>query len=137
MTAGPVVGEVLGTFDTTIPADFTARLTTILTDDAAAAESSTVLPGAFVFFSFLPDMRWMERTGVAFERSLATRRQLQVHAQIRPGDRLAGRSVITEVTQDRHGRPRCSVTIGTEYHREGALVLEESVTYLNLEGEQP
>lgn len=132
MSDEPVPGMVLGTFDTTIPDDFTTRLDAVLGAGDARADRPTVPPGAFVFFSFLPDMSWMEKTGVAFDRSLAIRRKLRVHDDVRTGDRLVGRSVVAEVNSDRRGKARRFVTIATDYQRDGHLVLEEAVTYLTV-----
>ena len=131
MSAELAVGTVIGTFDKTLPPDFTRRLDAILT--GAETERGTVPPGAFVFFAFLPDLSWMDRTGVDFARSLAVRRQVRVLSPVRPGDRLSGRSVVTGVEVDRRGRPRRFVTIGTDYVRDSEVVVEESVTYLTVD----
>lgn len=131
MSAALPVGTVLGTFEQTLPLDFTRRLDAILT--GAETERSTVPPGAFVFFAFLPDLSWMDRTGVDFARSLAVRRQVRILSPVRPGDRLSGRTIVTGVEADRRGRSRRFVTIGTDYAREGQVVVEESVTYLTVD----
>lgn len=130
MSTDPVPGTVLGTFDAEIPREFVAGLDEILGSTAPLTSHAPIPPGAFVFFTFLPDMSWMDKTGVSFERSLAVRRQLRVHQDIYAGDQLVGRSVISEVSHDRRGRPRRFVTISTDYHRGSQLALEESVTYL-------
>jgi hypothetical protein len=130
VSTDPVTGTVLGTFDAEIPREFVAGLDEILGSTAPLTSHAPIPPGAFVFFTFLPDMSWMDKTGVSFERSLAVRRRLRVHQDIYAGDQLVGRSVISEVSHDRRGRARRFVTISTDYHRGSQLALEESVTYL-------
>jgi hypothetical protein len=129
MSAEPEVGLVLGTIDAVIPAELVTGLDEVF-GAGSGGPRTTVPPGAFVFFAFLPDLSWMADAGITFERSLAVRRRLRLLEDIRVGDRLQGRAVITEVSEDRGGRPRRFVTIGTHYERDGRLVLEEAVTYV-------
>jgi len=137
----PLVGTVLGEFQVCLERALTWRVDwTVGLDvpeylDPEVARSMghpdiPVPPGALVFFAFLPDQSWLERAGIAYDRSLAVRRRIINHVPLHVGDVVSGRSLIGEVTEKRSGTARIVKTrIDTTYRLHGELAAEEFVTY--------
>jgi hydroxyacyl-ACP dehydratase HTD2-like protein with hotdog domain len=88
-------------------------------------------PGSLIFFSFLEDDSWFDRTGVRFDRSLAVRRQVRIHRPLYVGDQVSGSPTITAVEcKEKETSVMVFVTIGTVYESEGEAAVEELVTYM-------
>ena len=142
MTAVPAVGTVLGHFDTVLDrarvwrVDWTVGLDVPEYQDPEVAREAgmpglPVPPGALIFVSFLEDDRWLDLSGVRFDRSLATRRRLVLHRPLHVGDPVQGTPTVTSVeTRTKGTAELVYVTISTTYVSDGSPVAEEHVTYV-------
>jgi hypothetical protein len=140
VSAVPEVGTVLGEFEEVLDRERVWRVDWAVGLDVPEYQDPEVArragypdipvpPGSLVFFSFL-DERWLELAGIRFDRSLAVRRTVANHQMLFVGDTVRGRSVIDEVEVRTTSSARVVKTlIRTRYEVEGALAVEETVTY--------
>jgi hypothetical protein len=141
-TGIPEVGTVLGAFDAPLTrervwrVDWSVGLDTVEYQDPEVAREAgmpdiAVPPGALVFFSFLDDTSWLDKTGVAFDKSLAVQRRLELHRPLYVGDVVRGAPTVSKVdVKDRGDSSLVFVTITTGYECDGTLALVEHVTYM-------
>ncbi|HYH50265.1 MAG TPA: MaoC family dehydratase N-terminal domain-containing protein, partial [Acidimicrobiia bacterium] len=142
MTTIPQVGTVLGKFDAPLTrarvwrVDWSVGLDTVEYQDPEVAREAgmpdiAVPPGSLVFFSFLDDDSWLEASGVSYERSLAVRRQVQLHRQLYVGDVVRGTPTVSAVeVKERGDNSLVFVTISTDYECDGSVAVAEHVTYM-------
>jgi hypothetical protein len=138
----PEVGTVLGTFDAPLTrarvwrVDWSVGLDTMEYQDPEVAREAgmpdiPVPPGSLVFFSFLDDMTWLEKTGVSFDKSLAVQRRLEMHRPLYVGDVVRGAPTISTVdVKEKGDKSLVFVTVTTDYQCDGATALVEHVTYM-------
>lgn len=140
-TATPVAGTVLGEFEAILDRSRTWRVDWSVGLDVPEYQDPEVarslghpdipIPvGALVFFSFLPDDRWLALAGIDFGRSLAVRRRIRLHRLLHVGDRISGTALIEHV-EVREGRSGTVVvtSIATTYLVDGDPAVEELVVY--------
>jgi|GEM_PF-3767405 len=137
----PTVGTVLGEFEAVLDRDRVWRVDWAVGLDAPEYQDPELArglghpdipipPGALVFFSFLADDSWLALAGIRFDRSLAVRRRIRNHRMLHVGDVVKGRSIIESVdVRDSKQAKIVTTTIATEYLVEGAVAVEEAVTY--------
>jgi hypothetical protein len=138
----PEVGTVLGTFDAPLTrgrvwrVDWSVGLDTVEYQDPEVAREAgmpdiAVPPGSLVFFSFLDDMTWLEKTGVSFDKSLAVQRRLEMRRPLYVGDVVRGAPTISKVdVKDKGNTSLVFVTVTTDYQCDGGSALIEHVTYM-------
>lgn len=146
MITVPNVGTFVGSFEEVLErsrvwrVDWCAGLDVPEYQDPEVAREAgmpdiPVPPGSLIFFSFLDDDQWLERTGICYERSLAIRRRIVMHKPLFVGDTVSGIARITDVEcRERGDTLSVRVTIGTNYESGGELAVEEYVTYQTRNG---
>jgi hypothetical protein len=137
----PAAGTVLGEFDAVLDralvwrVDWSVGLDVPEYQDPEVARCGghrdiVVPPGSLVFFSFIGSDDWLAAAGIRFDRSLAVRRSVHIARQLHVGDRVHGRSIVSDV--DVRSTPTATVVktaITTTYDVDGETAVVETVAY--------